>query len=64
MGLVQAAQALALLHGRAFVIPEYLQALAVPVVAHRLGMDPQARFAGKTAEGVVREIMTMVRTPV
>src|SRR3970282_1851954 len=36
LALVKAAQALALLDGGAFVVPEHVQEIAVPVVAHRL----------------------------
>src|SRR2546423_12952674 len=48
LALVRAAQALALLDGGAFVVPEHVQELAVPVIAHRLVIDPQARLSGGT----------------
>src|SRR5216684_6788362 len=57
VALVKAAQALALLDGGAFVLPEHVQELAVPVVAHRLVVDPQARFSGVTVQGLVEEIV-------
>ena len=40
LGLQRAAQAQALLAGRDFVIPEDLQALAIPCLAHRLALRP------------------------
>ena len=40
-----------------FVSPEHIQELAVPVIAHRLAMDPQARFSGATATSMVEEIV-------
>ncbi len=63
IALMKAAQALALLDGGQFVLPEHIQALAVPVVAHRLVVDPQARFSGVTAEGIVEEIVKKVPVP-
>lgn len=42
---MKAAQALALFDGLEFVTPEQIQELAVPVIAHRLVMQPQAKFS-------------------
>jgi MoxR-like ATPase len=63
LALMKAAQALALLDGGEFVVPEHVQELAVPVVAHRLVIDPQARFSGVTARGIVEEIVKKVSVP-
>jgi MoxR-like ATPase len=63
LALIKAAQALALLDGGAFVLPEHVQELAVPVVAHRLVVDPQARFSGVTVQGLVEEIVKKVPVP-
>ena len=63
LALMKAAQALALLDGGAFVVPEHVQELAVPVLAHRLVIDPQARFSGVTARGIVEEIAKKVPVP-
>ena len=49
IALAQTAKALALFDGEEFVRPEHVQELAVPVLAHRMVIDPQARFAGVTA---------------
>ena len=43
---MKAAQAMAMFDGMDFVTPEQIQELAVPVIAHRLVMEPQARFSG------------------
>ena len=64
LALVKAAQALALLDGSEFVVPEHIQDIAVPVVAHRLVIDPQARFSGVTAQGLVEEIVKKIPIPV
>ena len=63
LALMKAAQALALFEGLEFVTPEQIQELAVPVIAHRLVMEPQARFAGQTARGVVEEVVKKIRVP-
>jgi len=63
IALMKAAQALALFDGSDFVAPEQIQELAVPVIAHRLVMEPQARFSGLTARGVVEEIVKKLRVP-
>ena len=63
IALMKAAQALALFDGSDFVAPEQIQELAVPVIAHRLVMEPQARFSGLTARGVVGEIVKKLRVP-
>ena len=63
LALMKAAQALALLDGREFVTPEDVQELAVPVVAHRMVVDPQARFAGVTTAALVEEIVKKVPVP-
>ncbi|HEV2320489.1 MAG TPA: MoxR family ATPase [Verrucomicrobiae bacterium] len=63
IALMKSAQALALFEGLDFVAPEQIQELAVPVIAHRLVMEPQARFSGMTARAVVAEILKKLVVP-
>jgi MoxR-like ATPase len=63
IALMKAAQSLALFEGVDFVMPEQIQELAVPVIAHRLVMEPQARFSGQTARDVVEEAVKKIRVP-
>ena len=63
IALMKAAQALALFDGFEFVTPDQIQELAVPVIAHRLVMEPQARFSGRTARGIVDEIVKKTKVP-
>jgi MoxR-like ATPase len=63
IALMKTAQALALFDGHDFVTPEQIQSLAVPVIAHRLVLEPQARFSGVTAPGVVEEIIKQLPVP-
>lgn len=60
--LLRVAKATAAMAGRDFVLPDDVQTLAVPVVAHRLILSTEARLAGTTPESVVGEIVR--RTPV
>ena len=63
IALMKGAQALALFDGLEFVTPEQIQELAVPVIAHRLIMEPQARFSGLTPRGVVEETVKKLKVP-
>jgi MoxR-like ATPase len=63
IALMKAAQALALFDGLDFVTPEQIQELAVSVIAHRLVMEPQARFSGQTARAVVEDVLKKLRVP-
>lgn len=63
LALMKSAQALALFDGLEFVTPDQVQELALPVIAHRLVLDPQARFAGRTNREVVEEILRRVPAP-
>jgi MoxR-like ATPase len=60
LALMKTAQALALFDDQEFVVPEYIQEIAVPVIAHRIVLDSQVRFAGLTAQEVVEEIIKKV----
>jgi len=63
LALMKTAQALALFDGLEFVTPDHVQELAVSVLAHRLVMDPQARFAGLTPRSVVQDVLKKVPVP-
>jgi MoxR-like ATPase len=63
LALMKLGQALALFDGLDFVSPDQIQEMAVPVMAHRLVMDPQARFSGVTPQGVIEEVLKTVPAP-
>ena len=63
LALLKCAQALALTDGLDFVTPDLVQELAVPVLAHRLGLRAEARFGGASAAGVVTQILERVAVP-
>jgi MoxR-like ATPase len=62
LALVRAARARALLHGNNYATAEDVQALAVPVLAHRLVLTPQAELENVTQYNIVTEALR--RTPV
>ena len=51
------------MRGDAFVAPEHVRDMAVPVLAHRLVLDPQAKFAGTTAAQLVENTLHAVPVP-
>ena len=63
LALMKAAQAIALFDGMEFVTPEHIQSLCEPVIAHRLVMQPQARFSGLTQRGVVADVVKKLKVP-
>jgi MoxR-like ATPase len=63
ISLAHTAKALALFDGEDFVRPEHVQELAVATLAHRMVLDPQARFAGGSAQALVADIVREVKVP-
>jgi MoxR-like ATPase len=62
IALLRVAKARALAAGRSFLEPDDVKAVAVPVLAHRLILAPEARSSGLTGERIVQE--TLEKTPV
>jgi MoxR-like ATPase len=60
LALVQASRARALVNGRAFVLPDDIKALAVPVLAHRLVLTPEADMEGFARETVIESALEQV----
>ncbi len=61
--LLKSCQVRAVLHGRDFVTPEDVKALAEAVLAHRLVLRPQTRRDAVSSEGVIRQILTEAAVP-
>jgi MoxR-like ATPase len=61
--LLRAARASAALSGRGHVLPDDVQRLAVPVLAHRLVLTTDAHLSRTSAQDVVTEILTRVPLP-
>jgi MoxR-like ATPase len=63
VALHRAAQAWAWLSGRAFVLPDDVQALYLAVVGHRLVMDVDRQLRGVEAEQVLAQVMEETPAP-
>jgi len=61
--LLRAGRAAAVLDGRDFVVPDDLQHLAGPVLAHRLLLSAEAQIARRDATAVVADIVSTVPVP-
>ncbi len=62
--LLRCAKALAAMSGRDHVLPDDIQDLAVPVLAHRLLPSTDARLAGHSVTESVSAIVTRTRLPI
>jgi MoxR-like ATPase len=61
--LFRAAQALALIRGRDYVLPDEVKELAPAVIAHRIIVAPQARMRGMDPRQVVQSVLNQVPVP-
>jgi MoxR-like ATPase len=64
IALLRVAKARALAHGRSFVSPDDVKAVAEPVLAHRLILAPEARSSGLGGAELVREALEHTPVPV
>ena len=63
LGLIAAARAMALVHGRDYVLPTDVQAVAVDVMAHRLVLSFDAIADNVFASDVIERVVAMVPPP-
>ena len=63
LGLFRGAQARAALDGRDFVTPDDIKALALPVLAHRVILKPNAELRGLTSARVIGQILETEPVP-
>lgn len=64
IALAKAAQALAFLSGREYVLPDDIKYLVPHVLSHRMLLHPEARFQGITALGLLQEILLETTVPI
>jgi MoxR-like ATPase len=64
LALYGAAQALAALRGRDFVIPDDIKELAPHVLTHRVLISPQTRLRGREPGTIIEEVVDSVPAPV
>jgi MoxR-like ATPase len=63
LALFRTGQARAALLGRDYVLPDDIQAMAVPVLGHRIIVGPAARLREVSADRIVREIIENLAVP-
>lgn len=63
LALFRAAQGMAAVQGRSFVLPDDIKLLAPPVLEHRLILNPESRLRRVTVQAVLREILQEVPVP-
>jgi MoxR-like ATPase len=61
--LAGASRAWAAIHGRGYVLPDDVQALAVPTLAHRMMLAPGAEIDGVTTQRVLERILHKLPVP-
>jgi MoxR-like ATPase len=61
--LLLASRAHAAVHGRDFVTPDDIRALAVPVLGHRLVLRPEFELEGLSAAEVLGQILAEIPVP-
>ena len=63
LSLHRASQALALIRGRDFVLPDDVKRLAVPVLAHRLILATEAYLHNTSKEELIADILSTIPVP-
>ncbi len=63
LALFRTAQARATLHGRDYIIPDDIKALAEPALSHRIIIGPAARIKDVSPRSVVRDILASLPVP-
>jgi len=61
--LLRAAKSVAAMAGRSHVLPDDVQALVVPVLAHRLLASPDARLSGRSIEDTLTAVVRATPLP-
>jgi MoxR-like ATPase len=63
LALLRASRSMALAQGRDYVLPEDVKALAVPTLAHRIIVHPEAELRGVNAADLIGQVLTAVPVP-
>ena len=63
IAMLLACKAYAALQGRAYVVPDDVKMVALPVMRHRLLLKPEAEIEGLDADGIIQRILASVDVP-
>ncbi|MBN9240101.1 MAG: AAA family ATPase [Micrococcales bacterium 70-64] len=64
VALLSAAKAWAWLQGFDAITPDHVQAMALPVLRHRIQLRPEAELEGVSADAILRSILQQVQVPI
>jgi len=64
LALMKMSQAMALFENKEFVTPDLIQQLVPDVVAHRVILEPEAKYSGISSRSIVQEIIEEIPIPV
>jgi MoxR-like ATPase len=63
INLMTVAKAAAAMEGRAYIVPDDVKAVALPVLRHRVLLKPEAELEGLTADQVLIDVLRAVEVP-
>jgi MoxR-like ATPase len=63
IALIRVARAKALLEGRAYVIPDDVKQVALPVLRHRVTLAPEVELEGRTPDDVLSALLKKIEAP-
>lgn len=63
ISLIRAAKSLALLAGRSFVIPDDIKEMAIPVIRHRIALNPDVEIEGLDEKHVLTQMLGDIKAP-
>lgn len=61
--LLLASKGLAVLRGRSYVVPDDVRDMAIPVLRHRIVLNPEAEIEGMTADQCVSRVLERTEVP-
>ncbi len=63
LAFVRCAKTWAISQGRTFVLPDDIKDLALPIMGHRLILEPEALFTGVSVERIIDDLLAEVAAP-
>jgi MoxR-like ATPase len=63
IAMMRSAKALAAINGRAFVTPDDVKSMAIPVLNHRIQINPEREMEGLESTEVIRRILESIEIP-
>ena len=64
LALQHAAQANAAIHGRDYVMPDDIKALAAPVLSHRVVLESSMQMRRRDASQIINDVVSQVPVPI